>query len=170
METLRSSAATSVISGKEDGMEQHNKVIAASLSQGRKTRVCPYCKNCIPAHEDPCHHCGHLEPGEATNRYTEVENPWMHLPFLLLGIAIIIGPYLMYPGTYACEMGEMSACLVDFVQEALMGIVLVVFSLYNITRPGLSSAWRNIRQHGELPAGDRGRNGKGKVTTQPAAR
>ena len=34
--------------------------------QANKTRQCPYCSNIIPAAEDPCHYCGHLEPADGT--------------------------------------------------------------------------------------------------------
>ncbi len=60
-------------------------------------RVCPYCENIIPAEEDPCHYCGHLEPAEiAENSKTPSGTPFWYkftlVFFLVCGIAMMLWP------------------------------------------------------------------------------
>jgi hypothetical protein len=45
-------------------MNTENNVPETDFWQANRTRQCPYCSNIIPATEDPCHHCGHLEPAD----------------------------------------------------------------------------------------------------------
>jgi len=41
-----------------------NGIPETDFWQANQTRQCPYCFNIIPATEDPCHYCGHLEPAD----------------------------------------------------------------------------------------------------------
>jgi hypothetical protein len=120
-------------------MDRNNETTSTSLAQIRKTRVCPYCDKRIPASEDPCQHCGHLEPAEIAPK-VQKEDLRIYVVLLLLGVAMLIWPGTNDPGIYICEPGKITSCLINNIWGIPLGISMVTCCLLNLAWGVLSNA------------------------------
>ena len=99
------------------------------------TRVCPYCESVIPADEDPCHRCGHLEPAEVVpNRDASNSGSIFYYKFvvaflLISGIAMIISPESNPLPNYECAPFNADDCMLPFlIWSRPGGIFLVILA------------------------------------------
>lgn len=95
-------------------------------------RVCPYCQSIIPAKEDPCHVCGHLEPAEVVKESAQTSRdtpffPQFWVAFLLVsGVAMIIWPSGNPIQNYECDLFDADDCMLPFLIWSRPGDILLV--------------------------------------------
>ncbi len=114
------------------------------------TRVCPYCLNTIPASEDPCHHCGHLEPANVQGKNRPANDSWsgnlyftiLAIVFFCFGIFMIISPETNPQPGYYCNLSDNDDCFFPFlVWGRPGGVILIILATIFI-------GWPYISKHG----------------------
>ncbi len=95
-------------------------------------RICPYCQNSIPNDEDPCHHCGRLEPAEPRIKPSRQVNNCLEIAFLVLvfalGLAMIIWPKTAIPDISTCGPDGEIACFIETYWGVAGGIYLMILA------------------------------------------
>lgn len=117
---------------------------------GVMTRVCPYCESTIPASEDPCHACGHLEPAvypdqpvadAGGSRVIRMYVVFMATMYLFYGIAMIIAPDANPSPDYDCDLSAADDCFLPFVIWSRPGGILsVCISLFILFK---AAGWKS---------------------------
>ncbi len=95
-------------------------------------KICPYCLQSIPNDEDPCHYCGHLEPGTPPTKPFPRAGNCVEITFLIfvfvMGLAMIIWPKTAIPDISSCGPDGEISCFIETHWGVTGGIYLMILS------------------------------------------
>jgi len=103
----------------------------------------------VPAGEDPCHYCGHLEPAipaeMISSEYprSNAVDKSLFITFLVLALAMIIWPMANQPNPSTCPPDEEISCFIETSWGVSGGIFILILCMISLILSAISSRlWR----------------------------